>query len=435
MKRSIFGLLPALLIIILAAGCSDDDPASPSGNNDGLVNPATDTQWLRPQIATFDVEWTDNTVYFDSTQIDDFLGIDTTDGTYHFSAESATASSLNVGDVLMIYGTALVKVKSVSEEDGAIVVEVEDAVLTDAVKNGTISWDYQTSFSSAETPTPKAVIGGKEVAFDKVGADNFSLSYKIGEYKYTFAMTFGGDEASVAGIVEKKFGEYTSGEFKVEGSVKPLHSKNKIVIQNGQVQEFDHQNANLQGELVVSMGVEAEAGGTNIGFDFPAVLLKYPFLVGPIPVVLNVKSAVGIYTTIPLGGSADVSASFTYDSEAGFNYNGVDVNVNGQLGTVTVENNEAKTSAPSPIVAEFAVAFPKIELSILGKTLVPYVQSTMLIRGDFSPPVFGEPQCHNARATFAGVAGYNFGILGVGLAKDSWQLWAKEIELLKEGCD
>ena len=74
-------------------------------------------------------------------------------------------------------------------------------------------------------------------------------------------------------------------------------------------------------------------------------------------------------------------------------------------------------------------------MNIFGNTVVPTFKTTFLIRGDYSPPVFGEPACHNAYLKFAGVAGVHLNLFNIDLYENDVQLWYKENHFLKEGCE
>ncbi|GAB5465035.1 MAG: hypothetical protein Kapaf2KO_04710 [Candidatus Kapaibacteriales bacterium] len=106
------------------------------------------------------------------------------------------------------------------------------------------------------------------------------------------------------------------------------------------------------------MEVKAEAGTDNIGLQVPFVLLKYPFLVGPIPVVNTMQVDFGIFYGIPLGAEAKskVSTSFSFDSDGGFSYNGTNVDYDYTAGNINLSKEEGLTSAPTSVYAEFGVS-------------------------------------------------------------------------------
>ena len=238
-------------------------------------------------------------------------------------------------------------------------------------------------------------------------------------------------------ILKKKFGEYTSATFTTEGNVKKIASVNSIKISDNELTKFESKNDNLRGELEVAMEVKAEAGSDNIGLDVPIVLIKYPFLVGPIPVVITMQVDFGVYYGIPLGAESKskVSASFSFNSEGGFSYNGNKLDYNYSAGNINLSKEEGLTGAPSPVYAEFGVSYPYISMNIFGNTVVPTFKTTFLIRGDYSPPVFGEPACHNAYLKFAGVAGVDLNLFNIDLYENNVQLWYEENHFLKEGCE
>lgn len=92
-------------------------------------------------------------------------------------------------------------------------------------------------------------------------------------------------------------------------------------------------------------------------------------------------------------------------------------------------------SLSSSTKGKFEVSYPYISMNIFGNTVVPTFKTTFLIRGDYSPPAFGEPPCHNAYLKFAGVAGVDLNLFNIDLYENDVQLWFEENHFLKEGCE
>ena len=418
--RTLFACL--LLLTTLATGCGSDDPVGP--------NPQSDDEFT-----TFDVQLKDNVSYFDSTETNTLIKIDSAAFRYHFDASNQKAAGLQQGDVLLIHGTALRKVSNVSTNSGEIVVETQDAFLTDAIESGTVAWNRDFDFEEAETPS--LIIDGSEVAVQKVARPNGGFSYKtkFGNYGYEISMDFAGDDATVTCIITETAGLGIGSEFKLEGTMKKLRSTSDIQFAGGDISNVDYSNRNLRGELTATMKVKQQTA--DYGFKVPVVLLKYPFLVGPIPVVLNVRLEWAVSAGIPLGGEASVAAKFSFDSETGFSYDGTELKAKGQVGSWNVSTEEANTGAVGATFAEFAIGFPQIEVDVFFKTFVPYARTTFLLRGDYSLSGLGGQSCQTAKATFAGVVGAKLSALGlVSFGERQFQLWAVDKELLRLGeCD
>lgn len=412
-----------LLLIALAAlfpvGCGEDDPVAPDDN-------------LGEEFTTFDVDWKEDVVYFDSTDIAALTRIDTAEERYHFHADNPKAASLAAGNILLIHGTALRKVVSTAVVGEEIVVETGEAYLTDAIENGKVAWNKAFEFEEAETPA--LIIDGSEVAIEKAvrTQGGFSYTAEFGSYAYEIAMDFSGEDATVTCTITETAGLGVSSEFKLEGTMKKLRSTSRIEFAGGDISNVQYSNRNLRGELTASMTVKQQTA--DYGFKVPVVLLKYPFLVGPIPVVLNVRLEWALTAGIPIGGEASVASTFSFDSETGFSYDGTELTANGQVGPWSASTEKAESGAVGAMYAEFAIGFPQVEVDVFFKTFVPYARTTFLIRGDYSVSGLGGQSCQTAKAVFAGVVGAKLSALGlIELGERQFQLWAVEKELLREG--
>lgn len=409
-----------LVALLLAAGCGDDDPAAPTAGTEDFT--------------TFDVQWKENVVYFDSTRLDALSGVDTAAFRYRFYKTNPRAAALKPGDVLVIHALALRKVTGTTIVGNEIVVETEDAYLTDAIESGRVAWNTTLDYEEAETPS--VIIDGAAVPVEKIAAPNgFTYKAKFGDYSYEIAMDFSGDNAAVSCAITEEAGLGIGTTFKLEGTMEKLKSTSDIRFSGGDITGVDYSNRNLKGTLTALMQVKQQTA--DYGFKVPVVLLKYPFLVGPIPVVLNVRLEWAVSAGIPLGGQAKVAAKFSFDSETGFSYDGTELTAKGQAGAWSASTEEAETGAVGATFAEFAIGFPQVEVDIFFKTFVPYARTTFLVRGDYSVSGLGGESCQTARATFAGVAGAKLSALGlVKIAEKQFQLWAYEKELLRAGkCD
>lgn len=383
-------------------------------------NPSQDDEFV------FDVDWTPGTVYFDEDALSDLQQVDTADYRYYFDESNAEASELLTGDVLVIHGLALRKVTSVNTVNSQIVVETEYATLNEAISDGTVSWDYGVNF----TPDlqPEMSIDGQNHQFKRTTDDSFSISTKIGDFDYKITMKFNGNKADVTQEIEKTVGDAVKVKFACEGVIEAFRTTNKIVYKNSELTEYAYGNKGLKGELTVSL-TAAGSGSDKISFEFPTTLISFPFMVGPIPVKVNVKVFFVAEAVVPPEGSSQVSAKFTYNSGTGIKYSlGGDVQANGDAGSYTIKKKKAQTGAASAIGINFGLGFPRLEVGIFGSLLVPWVHTAFLIGGDFT----FTPACQQAKAAYIGACGYDFGILGYE-KKGIKNLWNIEEILLQSG--
>jgi len=375
----------------------------------------------------FDVEWTQETIYFDEDALDDLVKVDTSEYRYYFNETNSNAAGLESGDIIVIHGLALRKVESVSKSGGQIAVETGYARLNEAVDNGTIAWDYGINFTSEQSP--QLVMEGQAHPFKQTGGDTFSISLNIKGFDYKITMKFKGDKAEVMQEIEKTVGGITKVRFACEGEIEQFRTSNRIVYENSEVINYENNNKGLKGDLTVSL-TAAGSGNDNINFEFPATLIKFPFTVGPIPVSVSLKVMFVAQARVPVDGSSQVSAKFSYDSDTGIKYtlnNGIEAN--GNIGSYSVKKEEAQTGASGAIGINFGLGFPRLEVGIFGETIVPWVQTAYLVGGDFT----FTPPCQQAKAAYIGACGYQLSFLGLIGYEGSKTLWNEEEILLQSG--
>ena len=141
MKLNKTYLLFFVIFIFIIQGCGKSTTDS---------NTTDDT--LSEDTFIFDVEWTPNTVYFDSTALSTSQKVDTTDFRYYFAASDQKAAALTPGEILVLHRLALRKVISVATINQQIVIDTEYATLNKTINNGQIEWDYGINFATLMVP-------------------------------------------------------------------------------------------------------------------------------------------------------------------------------------------------------------------------------------------------------------------------------------------
>jgi hypothetical protein len=244
------------------------------------------------------------------------------------------------------------------------------------------------------------------------------FEFSQGNFTYLIEAELKGATATFKFSVKKAFGlpvGAAGAEFTVEGLLKRFRSKDTIVIQNNTPQNFSHSYEKLQGNATLGLAI-AGSGNDAVNLELPVVIMKIPFLVGPVPVELDVKVQFVVNCVVPLDGSALIKVKFDYDSDLGFSYQGTTVQKNARLGSITFgEQSQPHTGASSAISVNFGVGFPRVELSAFNESLVGWMQTAFLIGGSFTPFF---PACQTADVLFLGAAGIKAGLKLIGFSVD-----------------
>jgi hypothetical protein len=413
MKRSFLVLVTSLALV----ACGGQVPApNPGGGGDGVGD----------DRFTFDVAWTPETTVVSEAQLTLLKNTDAENHRYTFDAAGVAGSGLDLspGRVLVLHGAAVRRISAVQEVGGELIVDTEYAPLTDAVQNGTLGWDYTLDFS----PEKLQSVSVAGYTFRPTAEDTIAFNFKDGAFTYDLQVKLNGDRSDYTFSVTKGTGAGTSARFVAEGRLEAFKSQDTIEIENRTLKRFGHEQKGIRGETTLSL-VVAGSGQDFVDLKLPFAVLKYPFLVGPIPVVLNVKIQFVVNAYVPFDGSSQVKTRFSYDSDMGFDYNGAEVKTTGQIGPYNLTKEVAQTGASSAIGVNFGVGYPRVELGIAGETVVPWAQTAFLIEGSYS----FMPPCQLARAAFIGAGGIDLKFFGLETSVPAKTFFDQRRTLLRAG--
>jgi hypothetical protein len=408
MKNS-YLFISAALIILLFNTCKKDDPSPKPSKTTSVYN----------------VTLTDNTVYVDSLAVQSLIRMDTAEHVYYFESSEPSIANLKVDDILLVYGVALRRVTAISRNGDETRVETAYAALNEAIRDGEISWNKEISFKDGVKPV--VLMNGKNIVSKSTGTDDFEFEFSYGVFSYRIKFAFTDEKADVEFEITKDLVKPITAKFLATGSIQNFSSSTEMVFANSKLTKFGQKNSDITGDLTLNLTV-AGSGRDDITFDFPVVLLKYPIMVGPIPVVISLKVLFVINCVVPVDGSSQVEVKFDYKSTTGFNYNGTTVSADASMGDQSMNKNIAQTGAASAIGVNFGLAFPRIEIGAFGEVLVPWIQTAFLIGGDYT----FTPACQQAKSQFIGACGIDLSLAGFGYSGKK-TLWQEEKVLLKSG--
>jgi len=377
---------------------------------------------------TFDVQWDANTTVVTADQLDLLLDADTENHSYTFDAQGIAEAGLDlsVGRYLVIWGVALEKIVSVQETGGELKVEGENAFITDAIESGIIGWDYGVRFTPERVPS--MIIDGKEVSAAADGSIEYEFPW--GDYTCTIKVQLMDTSASFEFTIEKKLTEHTGAKFILEGKLESFRVKDTMAIQGKRLQSFDHNYEKLKADGSISLVVAGEMKEPLKLVDLPTPLLVVPFTVGPVPVVLTIEAKFMVQLVAPaIDGSSRVTVKFSYDSDLGFSYDGVETKNTGSLGAFTYDDTVTETGASSAIGVNFGVAFPRLKLSAFWGRIVPWAHIQYVIGGTWDPI----KPCQTADYEIRGVGDVDFTIFKLSDVAGDLTFFKKKEKLLRAG--
>lgn len=384
-------------------GCAAGDTCSPTACT--CAGPAT---------ITYDVTYTPETVVVDAGVVRDQL-IREEGGRWVFSAGADAVRALQPGQVVIFAERALRRVTGVESAGGEIVVVTEPAALNDAISDGTMEWRVPLRFDRAAAARAVtlqqrgALLAPSDGALDvRAEGDGVSFSGTIAGVDVSLTLTPGDERLDIDGTMSA--GSGTAGvKATAKGWVRGIGAFGRLVYQQRRLRELDLQATGIEGELTLGVvGLRL----SNDGFRIP-IPLAFPFhiLVGPIPVVFNLRANATIIPVLAGNSSSDLQFKVTFSADQGVRLEGEEFRPFGQLQNEGFSLERATTAGAIPVGIGFGLEFPRLEIGILGNVIVPYASVITAVEGYYTP-VLTAP-CQHGGSTIRGALGYQFSFLGV----------------------
>ncbi len=402
---------------------------------------------------TYEVKYTPKTLVLDEGATRALKSADPKSHRYTFDAAALgpTADKLKPGTVLLIPGKALRKVTRAERVGSDLVVDTAYAALTDAIESGKIGWNAHLSFDRAhavalvdetgrEHPLPsrveRAFIAGPgaRVLADSAGPVNpgaIAWSFKQGPMTYEFSVEPQGEQVSIKIKATKQQGPKATLAYTAVGTFKNVYANADGTFADSQVKTLTYDQPELVGDVTLSMAA-AGAGLGKIDFPFPGVMFKFVVMVGPVPITIGVGAKLIGSIVVPAKASAAAKSRFRYQSSSGFEYQGSDVEVTGNIGNLEFSPDPFDSAAMIniPVDAQWGVAFPRISVSVFDSLFVPYLHTGVVVGSSLK---WG-PVCKHGYVKYTSEVGYDFKVFGVTLKKDKVTVAEKQKLAPEGGC-
>ncbi len=420
-------LLLIIVAFLLLASCGDDSTSA--NDND------------EPIVPTYEVEYTEETIFIDDKDGGAILNLDTANQVYTFDG-TRFDSEPKVGEVIIVEGKYMRKVTSVSNQGGNIVVETEDAALTDVIQDGTLAWDVTPEWNSVSSlkmdgetilDLEDNLTEKIEVVISRDGVDHkIVIEPKMKDGKI--------NSCTFEFVMAKKIAGNATAAFTAKGTVTLPSQQTRISISGGELEGFKSDNKGISGDLELSLS----AAGTKSGghsFKLPGFALSIPIRFiptpsGPIPLPIPVSIDIGIQfvtqITMPdVKSSAKATSKLSFDADAGFKYEGTTVSSKGNLGDnkITDGTFDAAGNIGFPVDIQFGVAFPRVGLNIAGQELA-YVHTGFTTGSKLT---WG-PVCKSGYTKMVVEGGYALKVLGQTIAEDKKVFAKNEKNANPDGC-
>lgn len=433
---------------------------------------------------TWDVTYKEGTQVVSGAGLDALISADLGSGDYVFDRQKAENSGIELsqGEVLLLAGHSLVQITGVTESGGQANVTTEPASLDDVIQDGTVAWDvplefdFDQFFTSIEpdgsgdtlsmapvalngqpqlTAIGMAMSDGSVVPVDdaadvaeaiydsiSVDPDNKSVEWEFSSNgnRYQFRLTSHGDSIDILVVVSRYQGSRASLAYRAEGTVGSVRSVASANYANGQLEDSDVNLDNIAADLDLSIAA-AGAGEGSLKTEIPVPFLKFTWLVGPVPVTLEMKANIVGSIQAQADASATAKASFSYRGGAGVSFNGASLSAAGDTISAGIDPEPADSASSMGINvdAQYGVAFPEVSLSMFGQGLVPYIRPGFVLGSSLTwgDPAAGFPAssiCKKAYVRTEVAIGYDLKVLGRSLSSGEENLYEDRKDTQGDSC-
>lgn len=331
------------------------------------------------------------------------------------------------GDVIVVSGEMMRKVKSVKSSGNTYVVDTEMVPLTEVVKNGTFAFDIEPEWSDATSMR----INGVEMLNEgkRVGVEPIEFEYTLAHITYTLRITpqMVNGKINHCEVQMVAFDSKNKSSYSATGTATLPRQKTNIVIKDGKLQDFSSDNDGLTASFEIKL---ASAGGESgiTKLTLPDIAIKIPLrviptplgpVINPIPMDITVGMKLVTQARFPdPRSSATVSSSASYSANGGFKLNGPKINATGALADYAFKGGEFDSAANigMPANLEFGIAFPRVSFNIAGQEVAfvhaGYTTGSNLYWNGFSA-------CKEGYSKVVVEGGYSLSILGQTLLEDT----------------
>lgn len=356
-----------------------------------------------------------------------------TAGKLTFKNTATSVKALKPGQVVLFEGYELKKIVSITESGGKIIATTTDAKFTDYYKSAKITYSKKMSWTESTLKNARFKVGGRLSAFTESRLDNgvefsgtlagFALSLKLnpeaggGGRKLNVEMT--ARRGNVAGI-------------EMKGFISDFSAESDINVANSQIDTYNHEHNNLNGELEVKYAILTLSEIAQI--SIPLEISRTILVNGVIPVTFTLKCNLKVYPEVAENSTCQAHLKLTYNGTQGFNYNNRSLQTAGTVAGFDVTRLGDTGSASAGIVGVgVGLEFPRFSIGIFHNLVVPYILNNTSVVSYFESGLpFVPGPCNRTTMTLKGVVGVDMSFFNLSYTA-SEDLYEKKKEFKTAG--
>jgi hypothetical protein len=354
-------------------------------------------------------------------------------GKLYFKNSADEVKSLKPGSVVLFEGYALRKVTSIAEANGQIVVSATKAKFTEYYKSAKVTYNQKMDWSASSLRKARVNMGGKLSAFKENSATNaLEFGGEIKGWKLSLKLSPEPNGSGQKLNIDLDAKKERVAKIVGKGYISDFEAQSQIDVANSQVNTYNHENSNLNGELDVKYTFLSmrEAATIEIPLEFERTIL----VEGVIPVTFKLKCVLKVFPEIAQNSTCQAHLKLTYNGTQGFNYSSGGLAPRGIINDFEGIIQSETGSASSGIVGVgVGLEFPRFSIGLFGELIVPYiVNNTSVISYFESGLPFVPGPCNQTRLKLKGEVGVDMTFLGVKFTQKA-DLYEREKKFEKEG--
>jgi hypothetical protein len=346
---------------------------------------------------------------------------------------NVNVSSLPVGKPLLFPNKAVRRIREVKREGGKTVIYTDPANLNEVIKDADFKWNQDFSFSKmskSDLEQIRPIFGGTALAQTESDGNSLHFEGEIEGWDIEVDLSPNSAEGRLDVTIEATKGGQARSRVFAEGYISNFVSQGSLSYADSELQQFGYQEQGLNGRLHVIFAA-VDLGSDTPLFNIPAEI-AIPYNVGPIFMQAKLKANVRVVPEVHGLASSQADVTVTYSADRGFSFEGGRVTPVGQLDDQNIAITGETVSAGTIAVGMgVGIEFPRLELAIMGETVVPYMSLDNYTYTVYTP----DPPCQEGGMRQRAVIGLTAGFLGYNYSQES-EIWKREqiTELPNSNC-
>ncbi len=332
-------------------------------------------------------------------------------------------SNLPTGTPLMFPQKAVRRISHIERENGKTVIYTDPAKLNEVIKDADFQWKQGFSFgkmAAGDLEKIRPIFG--ETALAQVTANGGNVRYNgdLQGWHITVELSPNSAESRLDLTIDATKTEGGRARVHADGYISDFTANGGLTYQNSELGQFNYEEQGLHGRLhVIFAGVDL--GEDTPLFNIPAEL-DLPYTVGPLLMQAKLKANLRVNPIVSSGTSSQADITVTYGADRGFRFENGHVEPLGQLDNQDVAVTGDTVSAGQVAVGMgVGIEFPRLELSMYGETIVPYLTLDNYYYSLYTP----DPPCQEGGLRQKALIGLTASFLGYEYSQES-EIWKRE---------